>query len=163
MKISKKTVIKLCIIIPILAIVLWLLVIFLWINQKPNFSKYHSYVVQFYDKNLGDDRYIQLTDKQFQQIVDVYKNDKTLHYEFEGSPGGERMYNIRLYKTADMTGKCDFLETCDDNSNFLKISRINYFLLCNFGKYWYIERDTARQVNAIIKEAIEQYESEQEA
>lgn len=160
MKISKKTVVTLCIIITIITILSYVLIIVLWINQKPNFSKYHSYVVVLgYDKDLGN-RYVQLTDKQFQQIVDVYKNDKTLHYEFEGSSGVHR-YNIRLYKTADMTGKFDIMVTCDDNSNFLKIERINEFLLCIFGKYWYIEQDTARQVNAIIEEAIEQYESEQ--
>lgn len=160
MKISKKTVVTLCIIITIITILSYVLIVVLWINQKPNFSKYHSYVVVLgYDKDLGN-RYVQLTDKQFQQIVDVYKNDKTLNYEFEGFSGGERMYDIRLYKTSDMTGKFDIMVTCDDNSNFLKIERINEFLLCIFGSYWYIEQDTARQVNAIIEEAIEQSESE---
>lgn len=159
MKISKGLILNLC---KIAAILILILCIVLWYNQKPNFSKYHSYVVALgYDKDLGDRRYIQLTDKQFQQIVDVYKNDKTLHYD-KGS-SGEYRYNIRLYKTADMTDEYDVMCTCGDNANFLRIGRIDDFLLCIHWKTWRVEQDTARQVNAIIREAIDQYESEQEA
>lgn len=77
MKISQKTVVALCIIVPILTLVL-----ISWFNQKPNFSRYHSYAVLNYDKDLLEFYEIPLTGEQFQQIVDIYSNDETLFMIF---------------------------------------------------------------------------------
>ena len=152
MKISKKTVIALCIIVPILALVLWL-------NQKPNFSKYHSYAVEIYDKDLGAYKEMPLTDEQFQRIVDVYKNDETLYYEwFEAFFVG---YDIHLYKSKDMSGEYDYMTIGSIEDRFLCIS--GEIRGKTWDKAWgYDKQDTARQVYAIIEEAIEQYESGQE-
>ena len=146
MKISKKIVTSLCIIVSILAIALFCI---LWFNQKPNFSKYHSYAV------VTDNGVVPLTDEQFQRIVDVYKNDETLYYEwFEAFFGG---YDIHLYKTTDMSGEYDYMTTGNIEDRFLKIRGKTWY------KSWgYDKQDTARQINAIIEEAINQSESEQE-
>lgn len=148
MKIIKKAVVTLCIIVPILAVVLYCIC---WLNQKPIFSKYHSYAV------ITDNGDIPLTDEQFQRIVDVYKNDKTLYYEwFESFHAG---YSIRLYKTKDMSGEYDYMTTGNIEDRFLNIGGKTW----DWDKAWgYDKQDTARQVDAIIEEAIDQYESEQE-
>lgn len=145
MKISKKTVAALCIIVSILALITGFI---LYTNQKPNFSKYHSYAVV---TNNGD---IPLTGEQFQRIVDVYENDDTLQYDWYDScfAGCE----IKLYKTKDISGEYDYMTTGDIMDFYLVINDKAW-------KAWtYNKQDTARQVNAIIEEAIEQYESEQE-
>lgn len=115
---------------------------------------YHSYAVV---TENGD---IPLTDEQFQRIVDVYKNDETLYYEwFEALGGG---YKIKLYKTKDMSGEYASMYTGGiSDDKFLEINKkINDEW---HKKSWgYYKQDTARQVDAIIEEAIDQYESEQE-
>ena len=140
MKISKKTVITLCIIVPILALVLWL-------NQKPNFSKYHSYAVE------TESGYIPLTDEQFQQIAQSYISDDTLEYCWSSKlgPGGHKLI---LFKSYDMSGNCVNMYTgVSDPMPYLYIGNRSFFF--DSGK----PIDVAEQ---IIKEAIEQYESEQE-
>lgn len=151
MKISKKIVTTLCIIVPILALITGFI---LYTNQKPNFSKYHSYAVV---TGNGD---IPLTDEKFQRIVDVYKNDKTLYYDWfdEARSYG---YEIKLYKSTDMSGEYYSMTTGGTDGLFLRIRRKT-----NNG-YWkkaweYFEKDTMIHVCSIIEEAIEQYESEQE-
>ena len=105
MKVSKKTAAALCIIVPILALVLFCA---FWLNQKPNFSKYHSYAVE------TESDCIPLTDEQFDQVVQLYKNDETLQIA-----SAERLfgnvyktgYQIRLYRSDDMTGFYDIMYT----------------------------------------------------
>lgn len=92
MKISKKTAAALCIIVPIFALAL-----VLRFNQKPNFSKYHSYAV------VTDNGNIPLTDEQFQQIVQSYMSDDTLEYRWL-SPLGPSGHKLILFKSNDMSG-----------------------------------------------------------
>lgn len=92
MKISKKTAAALCIIVPIFALAL-----VLRFNQKPNFSKYHSYAV------VTDNGNIPLTDEQFQQIVQSYMSDDTLEYRWL-SPLGPGGHKLILFKSNDMSG-----------------------------------------------------------
>ena len=140
MKISKKTVITLCIIVPILALVLWL-------NQKPNFSKYHSYAVE------TESGYIPLTDEQFQQISQSYISEDTLEYCWS-SKIGPAGHKLILFKSYDMSGNCVTMYTgVSDPMPYLYIGNRSFFF--DSGK----PIDVAEQ---IIKEAIEQYESEQE-
>ena len=155
MKIRKKTVVTFCIIIPILAIVLYVFFLF---TQKPDFSKYHSYEVI----TLHDD--IPLTDEQFQRIVNVYENDETLHFVTSAPSAG---YLIKLYETDDMSGEYDIMSTGGDRGDG------SLYLIIDRGKnnnpqykLWeYKNPDTMKHVKAIIKEAeeaIDQSESEQE-
>jgi|GEM_PF-2097775 len=92
MKISKKTAAALCIIVPIFALAL-----VLRFNQKPNFSKYHSYAV------VTDNGNIPLTDEQFQQIVQSYMSDDTLEYRWL-SPLGPSGHKLILFNSNDMSG-----------------------------------------------------------
>lgn len=166
MKVSKKTAAALCIIAIFLTLAVPCVLFLLWINQKPNFSQYHSYELKIgFDKDSGKDIYMQLTDEQFQRIVDMYENDENLYYEWRGKSSGVHKYHIYLYKTADMTGEADSMWMCSDDYNFLKIYRsdafVNYFLLWGSTESWHIEQSTSKQVNAVIKEFIDQYEREQ--
>ena len=90
MKISKKTVIALSIIVPILALVLFFV---LWFNQKPNFSKYHSYAV------ITDNGIVSLNDEQFQQISQGYANEETIEYNWLKSGGYGSGHKLILYKS----------------------------------------------------------------
>lgn len=163
MKFNIKTIVALCITVFTFVLALSCVIFVLWINQKPNFSKYHSYkVVLGYDKNLGSTGYMQLTDEQFQRIADIYNDDETLCYKWFGDFSGEHSYDIILYKAADMTGKSVIMQTYCDNVDFFTIGKSNDFLVVYFWKAWRIEQDTSKQVNAVIKELIEQYESGRE-
>ena len=140
MKISKKTVIALCIIVPILALVLWL-------NQKPNFSKYHSYAVE------TESGYIPLTDEQFQQIAQSYISDDTLEYCWSSKlgPGGHKLI---LFKSYDMSGNCVNMYTGVTYP-------VSYLYLGNRS----FKFDSSKPIDVaeqIIEEAINQSESEQE-
>ena len=151
MKISRKKVVALCIIIPVIALVILLVLYF----DKPHFSKYKSYSV--ITKN-GD---IPLTDEQFQRIIQVYEND-TLHYGwFDSFSGGGK---IKLYKSGDMSGEYDLMVTGTIMDFYLMIGtpRNDDSGIYNWKAYYYDKQDTARQVFAIIDEAIAQYKSEQE-
>ncbi|MBP1548509.1 MAG: hypothetical protein J6A05_00765, partial [Oscillospiraceae bacterium] len=98
MKTSRKIRVSFCIIVPILILVVACI---LYFNQKPNFSAYHSYSVNG----------IPITDEDFQRIVEVYENDKTLSNEWiEAFFAG---YSIRLYRTDDMSGVYDYMTTGD--------------------------------------------------
>ena len=136
MKKHKKLKVTIYIIVPILILVVACI---LYFNQKPNFSVYHSYSVDG----------IPITDEDFQRIVDVYENDKTLSYWwYDALPTG---YDLRLYRMEDMSGECDYMCTGDI---------IDMYLVMD-GKSWaYDNQDTARQVNAIIEEIIEKSEKE---
>lgn len=136
MKTSRKIRVSFCIIAFILIFVVGCI---LYFNQKPNFSAYHSYSVDG----------IPITDEDFQRIVDVYENDKTLSYWwYDALPTG---YDLRLYRTEDMSGECDYMCTGDI---------IDMWLVMD-GKGWtYDNQNTARQVNAIIEEIIEKSEKE---
>lgn len=136
MKKHKKLKVTICIIVPILILVVACI---LYFNQKPNFSAYHSYSVDG----------IPITDEDFQRIVEVYENDKTLSYDWFGDLSAG--YHLRLYKTDDMSGKYDNMYTGDIIDTYLEMD----------GKWWtYHNQDTARQVNAIIEEIIEKSEKE---
>ncbi len=122
---------------------------FLWVNQKPNFSKYHSYAI------AGDGGNVPLTDEQFQRIVEAYENDE-MHYMIFS----DRVcagYEIYLYKTKDMSGQYDVLRTGDLQTNFIMIYRktINGDISCKSFEYENSgEENTFRQVQAVIREAI---------
>lgn len=140
MKISKKTVVALCIIVPILELVLWH-------NQKPNFSKYHSYAVE------TKSGYIPLTDEQFQQIAQSYISEETLHYVWFGhnGPAGNKLI---LFKSDDMSGNCVTMYT----GGLGAVSSLYLGNRC-------FEFDSSKPINIaekIIAEAFKQYESEQE-
>ena len=156
MKVSRKKTAALCIIIPMIALVILFLVWYLFFG-KPDFSKYKSYSV-VYDYRQKE---LQLTDEQFQRIIQVYEND-TLHYGLYDSFTGS--YEMRLYKSNDMSGEYDLMETG---------SIVDFCLLIGTHKnddsgvrdwkaYYYYKQDTTSQVCAIIREAIEEAESEQE-
>ncbi|MCM1329466.1 MAG: hypothetical protein NC253_08515 [Ruminococcus sp.] len=149
MKISKKAIVTLCIIVPILAIVLWY-------YQKPNFSKYHSYAVVFHDEDLETYIDIPLTDEQFQKIAQGYINEKTLHQDTIFERVWMAGYKIKLYKTKDMSGEYDVMWTGGLGDNADACLWINDKCF-NF--------NTSRPINnadKIIFELIKQYESERE-
>lgn len=144
MKISKKAVKALCIIVSILILIFG---VYLWDNQKPNFSKYHSYAVE------TESGYIPLTDEQFQQISQSYISEDTLEYCWS-SKIGPAGHKLILFKSYDMSGNCVTMYTgVSDPMPYLYIGNRSFFF--DSGK----PIDIAEQ---IIKEAIEQYESEQE-
>ena len=153
MKISKKIAVTLCIIVSILAISLYCV---WWCNNNPYaiFSKYHSYVVDDFYGNFND---VPLTDEQFKRIVDVYKQDKL-------SRGGwlddyqRNGVRIKLYETNDMSG--DYVHMVTGTNG--KGDGFKTMCLWIGDKCFPFDKsDTAEQVNAIIREAIEQSESEQ--
>ncbi|MDE7293619.1 MAG: hypothetical protein K2N72_04260 [Oscillospiraceae bacterium] len=161
MKINREMIRKLRIIVPKTLLILVVLGGFLWFNQKPNFSKYHSYVVETFD---GDK--IQLTDEQFQRIIEAYGDDIKYmpDWAFEhGTPREGR--RIELYKTTDMSGECDimytgviFFEDRDDRALVIGRKKFN-------GDYswkaWYYEKQTTiRKVLAVVDEAINEAEGE---
>lgn len=149
MKISKKAIVTLCIIVSILAIVLFCV---LWFNQKPNFSKYHSYAVV---TENGD---IPLTDGQFQKIAELYKNDETMYIATLFEDAHMEGYKLKLYKTADMSG--NYLTVYTGSS--APITGITHLKMGNKAFGYDEGRDNiARQIETIIAGAIEQYESEQ--
>lgn len=154
MKISKKIVVALCIIVSILAIALLCV---LWFNQKPNFSKYHSYAILTYDKDLLEFYEIPLTDEQFQQIVDIYTNDETLFYDYWNAKHylHDGAY-IKLYKTNDMSGRCVYMQTGYNDGKH------EMCLWIGDKCFPFDNPDTATQVIDILREAFKQYESEQE-
>ena len=144
MKISKSLILDLC---RIAAILILILCIVLWFNQKPNFSKYHSYAVE------TESGYIPLTDEQFQQISQSYISEDTLEYCWS-SKIGPAGHKLILFKSYDMSGNCVTMYTgVSDPMPYLYIGNRSFFF--DSGK----PIDVAEQ---IIKEAIEQYESEQE-
>lgn len=143
MKISKKTVKTLCIIIPLLAIVLWF-------TQKPIFFIYHSYAIE---TENGD---IPLTDEQFQQIAQGYLNEKTLRIGTVFDRVWQAGYTIKLYKTKDMSGKYDIMMTGG------KGDESDVCLWINDKCFPFDTHYPINIANEIIAEAIEQYESEQE-
>lgn len=153
MKINKKTVVTFCIIIPILAIALFCI---LWFNQKPNFSKYHSYALVTYDKDSLEFGEIPLTDEQFQQIVDIYTNDETLCYEYWNA----KHYlhdgaSIKLYKTNDLSGRCVYMQTgYNDGKHEMS-------LWIGDKCFPFDNPDTATQVIDILRKILRQSESEQ--
>ena len=111
MKTSRKIIVSFCIIAFILIFVVGCI---LYFNQKPNFSVYHSYSVNG----------IPITDEDFQRIVEVYENDKTLSYDWFGDLSAG--YHLRLYKTDDMSGKYDNMYTGDIIDTYLEMD----------GKWW---------------------------
>lgn len=152
MKISKKAVAALCIIVPILSLVLLCV---LWFNQKPNFSKYHSYAV------VTDNGDIPLTDEQFQPVVQAYKNDKTLQIasveRFLGNTY-KTGYQIKLYKTENMTGNYDTMYTGNSGTGD---GSLTMCLWLNNTCFMFENSKTGRNVLNIVREAINQPESEQ--
>ncbi len=141
MKISKKLAGDLCIIVSIILIVLGIV---LWFNQKPNFSKYHSYAV------VTDNGNIPLTDEQFQQIAQSYICEDTWEYRWEVHENG---YQLFLYKSDDMSGDYVTMYTgVPYPMSYLCIG--NRCFIFDSSK----PIDIAEQ---IIEEAIEQSESEQ--
>ncbi len=145
MKISKKTVIALSIIVPILALVLFFV---LWFNQKPNFSKYHSYAV------ITDNGIVSLNDEQFQQISQGYANEETIEYNWLKSGGYGSGHKLILYKSYDMSGNCVTMYT-----------GVSYPVSEMYlgGKCFVF--DSSKPINIadeIIQEAIAQSESERE-
>lgn len=96
MKISKGLILDLC---RISAILILILCIVLWYNQKPNFSKYHSYAV------VTDNGIVPLTDEQFQQIAQSYISEDTLEYRLS-SKIGPAGHKLILFKSDDMSGNC---------------------------------------------------------
>lgn len=139
MKVSKKMAAALCIIVPILAIVLWS-------NQKPNFSKYHSYAVE------TESGYVPLTDEQFRQIAQNYINEDSLEYSWS-SKIGPAGHKLILFKSYDMSGNCVTMYT-----------GVNYpFSYLDIGNRSFVF-DSSNPIDAAeqtIEKAIEQYESEQ--
>lgn len=144
MKISKKAVKALCIIVSILAIALFCV---LWFNQKPNFSKYHSYAV------VTDNGNIPLTDEQFQQIVQSYMSDDTLEYRWL-SPLGPSGHKLILFKSNDMSGNYVTMYTgVTDAVPCLYVDNRSFIF------------DSSKPIDIIeqiIQEATDQPESEQE-
>lgn len=152
MKIDRKIIRKLHINVPGMLLVLVVLGGFLWLNQKPDFSEYHSYIA--YD---GSGRSVSLTDEQFERITKVYENDETMYYEWFDTFSSESGYTIHLYKTTDMSGEYDIMLTggvCE--RHLLEIGReINNGNGVYSWKAWeYKKQTTAREVIAIIDEAI---------
>lgn len=146
MKISKKTVVALCIIVSILALVAWFI---LYVSQQPNFSKYHSYAVV---TENGD---IALTDEQFQRVIDVYKNDK-LTYNWLSVDAFPLGWEIHLYETNDLSGDYVIMRTGNKGSS-------EEFCISVGDKYYFYEKGNNQNlVSEIIREAINQPESEQE-
>lgn len=143
MKVSKKTVIALCIIVPILILVLSCV---LWLNQKPNFSKYHSYAVE------TESGIVPLTDEQFQQIVQSYMSDNTLEYRWL-SPLGPSGHKLILFKSNDMSGNYITMYTgVADAVSCLYVDNRSFIF------------DSSKPIDIveqIIKEANDQSESEQ--
>lgn len=144
MKISKKTVVAFCIIVPIFALILFSV---LWFNQKPNFSKYHSYAV------VTDNDNIPLTDEQFQQIVQSYMSDDTLEYRWL-SPLGPSGHKLILFKSNDMSGNYVTMYTgVTDAVPCLYVDNRSFIF------------DSSKPIDIIeqiIQEATDQPESEQE-
>ncbi len=140
MKISKKAITALCIIVSILAIALFCI---LWFNQKPNFSKYHSYAV------VTDNGIVPLTDEQFQQITQSYISEDLQHCWLAHESG----YRLILYKSNDMSGNCVNMYTGVTYP-------VSY--LCIGNRCFVFDGNAPDFAEQIIKEAIEQYESEQE-
>lgn len=143
MKISKGLILDLCRIAAILVLILGIV---LWFNQKPNFSKYHSYAVE------TESGYIPLTDEQFQQIAQSYISDDTLEYCWL-SKLGSAGYKLILFKSDDMSGNCVTMYTgVPYPMSYLCIG--NRCFVFDGSK----PIDIAEQ---IIEEAIERSESEQ--
>lgn len=153
MKISRKAVVALCIIVPILTLVLLCV---LWFNQKPNFSRYHSYAV------ITDNGDIPLTDERFQQVVQSYKNDETLQIASVERLLGKVYktgYQIKLYKSDDMTG---FYDTMYTGNSGVGDGSTTMCLWINDKCFMFDNSKTGRYVLNTIREAIDQPESEQE-
>lgn len=144
MKISKKIVAALCIIVPVLALITGFI---LYTNQKPNFSKYHSYAV------VTDNGDIPLTDEQFQQIVQSYMSDNTLEYRWL-SPIGPSGHKLILFKSNDMSGNYITMYTgVADAVSCLYVDNRSFIF------------DSSKPIDIveqIIKETNDQSESEQE-
>lgn len=153
MKISKKTLTALCIIVSILVLILFSV---LWFNQKPNFSRYHSYAV------ITDNGDIPLTDERFQQVVQSYKNDETLQIASVERLLGKVYktgYQIKLYKSDDMTG---FYDTMYTGNSGVGDGSTTMCLWINDKCFMFDNSKTGRYVLNTIREAIDQPESEQE-
>ncbi|MCM1023416.1 MAG: hypothetical protein NC395_05080 [Prevotella sp.] len=154
MKISKKAIVTLCIIVPILALVLFCI---LWFNQKPDFSKYNSYAV------VTDNGDIPLTDGQFRQVVQAYKNDGTLQIrgvlERMLEESNKAGYKIKLYKTADMAGNYDTMYT---GNSGIGDGSLTMCLWINDTCFMFENSKTGMNVLNTVKEAIAQSESERE-
>ena len=156
MKISRKKIVVLCIIIPI---VVFLVLQIIYI-QKPHFSKYKSYVVMTHS---GEE--IPITDEQFQKIVQVYENDKTLnlgHYPFsrDGQQGG---YTLKLYKSIDLNGDFTYMYTGTNGKGGDPYTMCLWIGNTSEYKYYpYSNPQTGDNVMTIVREAISQYENEQE-
>ena len=159
MKIDRKIIRKLHINVPGMLLVLVVLGGFLWLNQKPDFSEYHSYaVVGMYFKDYNGGK-VPLTEEQFQRITEVYKNDETLYYEwFEPFWDG---YEIHLYKTTDMSGQFDIMYTGGLEDKYLMIGKLQkngHWSWKGWGYYPTKEHNAFRQTEAIIEEAINEAE-----
>ena len=154
MKISKGLILDLC---KIAAILILILCIVLWYNQKPNFSKYHSYAVAIYDKDLGDYKQIPLTDEQFQQIANGYVNEETLRVRGLLDDAQRNGFMLYLYKSDDMSGQPDAMWT-----DALAGTYAEMCLFINDRAFRFDRSKPINIANKIIKEAIEQSESEQE-
>ncbi|MBD5140694.1 MAG: hypothetical protein HDT25_04680 [Ruminococcus sp.] len=142
MKICKKTLIALCIILPILVFAAGFI---LYVNQQPNFSKYHSYSV------VTDNGGITLTDEQFKQIVDIYKNDKTSYRAWGFDNHYMSGYDIKLYETDDMSGDFVYMIT---GSNGKGGNENGMALWIGHDCFPFENPNTANMVNDIIEEAI---------
>ena len=149
MKISKGLILDLC---RIAAILMLILCIVLWFNQKPNFSKYHSYEV------VTDNGDIPLTDEQFQKIVELYKNDETMQMVVWNANTYCQGYHLRLYKTADRSG--DYLTVYTGSS--APVTSVWLLMGNKWFRYDEGRGNVVGQIEAIIEEAIEQSESERE-
>lgn len=140
MKISKGLILDLC---RISAILILILCIVLWFNQKPNFSKYHSYAVE------TESGYIPLTDEQFQQITQNYISEDLQHCWLAHKTG----HRLILYKSDDMSGNCVNMYTGVTYP-------ISY--LCIDNRCFVFDGNAPDVAEQIIEEAINQSESEQE-
>lgn len=124
-------------------------------NPKPNFSKYHSYVVERFD---GDR--VPLSGEQFQRIIEAYGDDIDYmpDWAFEHRTPLEG-YRIELYKTTDMSGECDIMYTgiiiLDPSDEYaLSIGRKKSNGDYSWKSWEYEKQTTSRKVIAIVEEAI---------
>ena len=144
MKISKGLILDLC---RIAAILIFILCIVLWYNQKPNFSKYHSYAV------VTDNGIVPLTDEQFQQIAQSYIGEDTLEYCWS-SKIGPAGHKLILFKSYDMSGNCVTMYT--------GVSYPIPYLYVGNRSFKFDSSKPIDVAEQIIEEVINQFESEQE-
>ncbi|MDE7289908.1 MAG: hypothetical protein K2N71_10470 [Oscillospiraceae bacterium] len=151
MKISKKTVAALCIIVPILALSAFITWSILYVNQQPNFSKYHSYAVKI------ENGIVPLTDEQFRQIAQGYINEETLRVRGLLEDAQRAGHVLYLYKSDDMSGEHDIMRTGAKAGTYAEIC-----LFIDDRAFRFSSDRPINIVNEIIAEAINQSESEQE-